>query len=135
MTSKIMEYIGWHSTEEKMSKCGAGDCDIVCGGNKGCGCISSSDDPLSCQCWCFGATPGGGLTMKPDETVDVNISGLPLFEVAKFLNSVHSERVLVPADMLNKRVHLKFKRKRFAHVLKRLGLITSGRRRKKARRR
>ena len=26
--------------------------------------------------------------MKPDETVDVNISGLPLFEVAKVLNSV-----------------------------------------------
>jgi hypothetical protein len=62
--------------------------------------------------------------------VDVSISGLPLIEAAKFLNSVHSERVLVPADILNKlnkRVHLKIKRKRFADVLKRLGL-TSGHR-------
>src|SRR5262249_26459788 len=40
-----------------------------------------------------------------------------------------------PVDIMNKRVHLKLKRNRFADVLKRLGLTTSGRRRKKASRR
>src|SRR5262245_40455487 len=48
--------------------------------------------------------------MKPDETVDVNISGLPLFEVAKFLNSVDHcvvqprRRVIIalgPADIMS----------------------------------
>jgi len=72
--------------------------------------------------------------IKPSETVDVQISGLPLIEVAKFLNSVHSERVLVPVDIMNKRVRLKLKRKRFAHVLKDLGLTTSRRQRRKTRR-
>jgi hypothetical protein len=41
---------------------------------------------------------------------------------------------LVPADILNKRVHLKLKRKPFAAVLKHLGLTTSGHRKKKTRR-
>ena len=113
-----------------MSKCGAGDCDVECG-NKGCGCISSSDDPLDCHCWCFGAGTGTGWTLAPDANVNVAISGLPLFEVARLLNSVHRERVLVPADIVNKRVHVKFKRKRFSVVLKHLGLTTSGHRKKK----
>jgi hypothetical protein len=68
---------------------------------------------------------------------DVSISGLPLLEAAKLLNSVHSGRVLVPADVLNKlnkRVHLKVKRKRFADVLKRLGLAASGQRKKNTKR-
>src|SRR5258708_11008840 len=95
---------------------------------------ASSDDPLACQCWCFGGRTSTGWTLEPTANVDVSISGLPLFEVAKFLNSVHSERVLVPADILNKRVHLKFKRKPFAAVLKHLGLTTSGHRKKKTRR-
>jgi hypothetical protein len=115
-----------------MSKCSAGDCDVVCGGTKGCGCIASSDDPLACDCWCFGDAPGSdkGLKFKPSELVDIQISGLPLLEVAKILNSVGSERVLVPVDTMNKRVHLKLKRKRFARVLKDLGLATSRRQRK-----
>jgi hypothetical protein len=78
-----------------------------------------------------------GVTLGLNALVDVSISGLPLLEVAKFLNTVHSERVLVPADILsklNKRVHLKVKRKRFADVLKRLDLSTSGQRKKKTKR-
>jgi hypothetical protein len=77
------------------------------------------------------------LTLGLHALVDVSISGLPLLEVTKFLNAVHSERVLVPADMLNKlnkRVHLKLKRKRFADVLKRLDLSTSGHAKKKTKR-
>jgi hypothetical protein len=74
------------------------------------------------------------LTLGLDALVDVAISGLPLHEAAKFLNSVHSEQVLVPADLLNKlnkRVSLKGKRKRFADVVKSLGLATGGPRKKR----
>jgi hypothetical protein len=77
------------------------------------------------------------LTLGAYALVDVSISGLPLGETAKFLNSVHSGRVLVPADMLNKlnrRVHLRVKRKRFADVLEGLGFSTKGHQKKKTRR-
>ena len=77
------------------------------------------------------------MTLGVNALVDVSISGLPLLEVTKFLNAVHTERVLVPADMLsklNKRVHLKVKRKRFADVLKRLDLSTTGHSKKKTKR-
>jgi hypothetical protein len=117
-----------------MAKCSAGGCDVECGAGKGCGCIALSDEPENCQCWCFGEGTSTDLTIKPTANVDVSISGLPLFEVAKFLNSVHSKRVLVPADIMDKRVHLKLRRKPLAHVLKRLDLTTGGRRRKKTRR-
>jgi hypothetical protein len=74
------------------------------------------------------------VTLGLNDWVDVSISGLPLLDTAKFLNSVHSGGVLVPADMLsklNKRVNLKVKRKRFADVLKRLGLTANGHQKKK----
>jgi hypothetical protein len=111
-----------------MSKCGAGDCSCECGGNKGCGCIASSDFPDQCECHCYGSAFGGGLTLGLNAFVDVSISGLPLHDAARFLNSVHSGRVLVPAAMLtklNKRVSLKVKRKRFGDVLGRLGFTAS----------
>src|SRR5262245_51311514 len=117
-----------------MVKCSAGGCDVECGAGKGCGCIAMSDEPDSCQCWCFGDGTKTDLTIKATANVDVSISGLPLFEVAKIFNSVHTKRVLVPADIMDKRVHLKLRRKPFGHVLKRLGLTTTGRPRKKPRR-
>ena len=116
-----------------MANCSAGECSCECSGGKGCGCIASSDSPEICECHCYGSRFGGGLTLALNARVDVSISGLPLHEAAKFLNSVHSEQVLVPADMLNKlnkRVHLKAKRKRLADVLKSLGLTTSGQKKK-----
>jgi hypothetical protein len=119
-----------------MSNCGAGECSCECGGSKGCGCIASSNNPEICECHCYGASIGVGATLglKASALVDVSISGLPLSEVAKFLNAVHSERVLIPADLLkkmNKRVHLKAKRMRFADVLKRLDLASGGRKLKR----
>lgn len=99
---------------------------------------SHSDFPDDCQCHCYGAVIGGGLTLGLNAFVDVSISGLPLLEAAKFFNSVHSGRVLVPADMLNKlnkRVHLKVKRKRLSAVLGRLGLVRGGIERKGRKRR
>jgi hypothetical protein len=116
-----------------MASCSAGECDCECPG-KGCACIALSDSPVECDCHCYGSGLGGGLTLELNALVDVSISGLPLKEAARFLNSVHSEQILVPADLLNnlnKRVHLKVKRKRFTDVLKSLGLATNIQRKKK----
>jgi hypothetical protein len=120
-----------------MSRCSAGNCDCECSGNKGCGCWCPSDDPDACECHCYGASYGGGQSLPVNALVDVSISGLPLFAAAKFINSFHSEQVLVPTDLLgklNKRVYLKVRRKRLSDVVKRLGLVTSGRRKKKTKR-
>jgi hypothetical protein len=117
-----------------MSRCGAGECDCECGGNKGCGCWASSDDPGLCDCHCYGTAFGGGQSLPVNALVDVSISGLPLLDAAKFLNSFHSEQVLVPTDLLNKlskRVHLKVKRTRLSDIVKRLGLVTSGHRKER----
>jgi hypothetical protein len=96
-----------------------------------------SDFPERCSCYCFDeAGIGVGLTVGLEAFVDVSITGLPLNEAVRVLDSVHSRRVLVPADMLkklNKRVNLKLKRQRFGDVLKRLGL-TSGQLKKKTKR-
>ena len=78
------------------------------------------------------------MTLGLQAMVDVSISGLSLHEAAKFLASVHSEQVLVPVEILNKLnkpVHLKAKRKRFADVVKTLGLATGGVPKKKPKRR
>ena len=112
-----------------MANCSAGNCSCECGGGKGCGCIASSDFPDDCQCHCYGAAIGGGLTLGLNAFVDVSISGLPLLEAAKFFNSVHLGRADV-LNKLNKRVHLKVKRKRLSAVLGRLGLVTGGNRKK-----
>ena len=67
-----------------MANCSAGNCSCECGGGKGCGCIASSDFPDDCQCHCYGAAIGGGLTLGLNAFVDVSASGLPLLEAAKF---------------------------------------------------
>jgi hypothetical protein len=116
-----------------MASCGAGECSCECGPGKGCGCIALSDSPKECECHCYGDGLAGGLALAPDALVNVAISGLPLREAARFLNSVHSEQILVPVDLLlglSRRVHLKVEKKRFADVIESLGLTTNGKRKK-----
>jgi hypothetical protein len=119
-----------------MSRCSAGYCDCECAG-RGCFCWALSDDPYSCDCRCAGGSVGGWPVLPVNALVDVSISALPLLEVAKFVNSLHSEQVLVPTDLLkklHKRVYLKVKRKRLSDIVQRLGLFTSGHRKRKTKR-
>jgi len=119
-----------------MSRCSAGYCECDCPG-RGCGCWSLSDDPISCDCHCYGSPFGGGPALPGNALVDISISGLPLLDAAKFMNSLHSEQVLVPTDLLkklNKRVYLKVKRKHLSDIVKRLGFVTSGHRKIKIKR-
>ena len=73
-----------------MANCSAGNCSCECGGGKGCGCIASSDFPDDCQCHCYGAAIGGGLTLGLNAFVDVSISGLP------FLKRQNSLTLFIP---------------------------------------
>jgi len=118
-----------------MSRCGAGTCECECL-NRGCGCWALSDDSDSCDCHCYGTAFGGGPIAPINALFDISISGLPLLDAAKFINSFHPEQVLVPTDLLSKlkkRIYLKVKRKRLSEVVKRLGLVTSAHRKKKTR--
>jgi hypothetical protein len=110
-----------------MARCSAGDCDVECGGGKGCGCIAESGNPLNCTCYCFGETPTKDLTIKPSTIVDVSISDLPLFEVANFFNQVHTGTIIAPVDKLREQVSLNIQGKSFVDVLSQLGLTTSDR--------
>ena len=108
-----------------MSKCGAGNCDIECGGGRGCGCIAESDDPDICHCYCFGKEVNpGGLTFEATTLVDVSINDLPLAEVAVFLTAFQRGRLLAPAGRMNERISLDMERKPFGSVFKEVGLLT-----------
>lgn len=110
-----------------MARCRAGDCEVECGGNKGCGCIAESDDPFNCACFCFGESPSKNLNIGLSTIVDVSIGDLPLYEVAEFFNRVHRATVIAPAGNLRETVSLDVRRQSFAAVLNQLGLTTKER--------
>src|SRR5688572_8449827 len=107
-----------------MSKCRAGDCEIECGGGRGCGCIGESDSPQNCSCFCAGGDITTSLTFTEATLVDVSTDGLPLFEVATFFNALLRETIVVPVDRMREPVSLSVSRKSFGDVLKELGLTT-----------
>ena len=106
-----------------MAKCGAGDCEVECGG-RGCGCIAESDNPEVCACFCFGGEgpTGGGLNFEPTTRVDVSLLELQLIEAATFLDAVCTTRLLVPADRASERVALDVRRTPLGDVLRDLHL-------------
>jgi hypothetical protein len=108
-----------------MSRCRAGECEVECGGSKGCGCIAESDNPFNCACFCFGESSSiKDLRLEPSTTVDVSINDLPLYEVAEFLSRVHTARVVAPAGRLSEQVSLNVQRKSLDDVMDQLGLTT-----------
>lgn len=109
-----------------MSKCSAGECDVECGGNKGCGCIALSDDPWACSCYCFGngSGPSLGVKLDPSTLVDVSINDLPYFEAATFLARVYKERILVPAERASDNVSIQSKAEPMRNVVRQVGLTT-----------
>src|SRR5918994_1069496 len=108
-----------------MSKCGAGGCEVECGGGRGCGCIAESDKPDIFNCYFFGKEVNPrGFAFQATTLVDVSISDLPLSEAAGFLSAFQRERILVPADTMNERISLDLKKRAFGDVLHELGLTT-----------
>lgn len=108
-----------------MASCKAGDCEVECGGGKGCGCIAESDNPIACSCFCSGGSPTKDLKLEQATPVDVSIVELPFFEAARFLDQVHTESIVVPVSRMSEHVSLDLKSRPFADVLNQLGLTTS----------
>lgn len=111
-----------------MAKCSAGDCDVECGGGKGCGCIAESDNPEICSCICTGGDNRiTDFKLAATTLVDVSMDELPLFDAAQFLGALAAERVVIPAGRKNHPLSLAWKRKPFGEVLTQLGLGTEER--------
>jgi len=64
-----------------MAKCGAGECSCEC--KNGCGCIASSDDPLNCDCRCFGGlrAPNFGV-FEGVRSIELILRNAPVSQVA-----------------------------------------------------
>lgn len=107
-----------------MAKCQAGDCEVECGGGKGCGCIAESDNPANCTCICTGGDCRGGFKLETAMLVDVSTSELPLFEAAQLFNALCRERIIVPIDRMSEQASLNIKRKPLGDVLTQLDLTT-----------
>ncbi len=108
-----------------MAKCQAGDCEVECGGGKGCGCISESDNPANCTCICSGGDSRGNFNLEASTLVDVSMSELPLFEAAGFLDALCRESIVVPIDRMSEPVSINLKSTPFGDALERLGITTS----------
>ncbi len=108
-----------------MAKCGAGECDVVC--ENGCGCISSSDEPESCECRCFGGTtsPKFGVLSGVNQLTKINVTfrGARASEVAVALSQSLRVSLAIPTPLLNKRLNVRWKKMPIRTVIKRLGLV------------
>jgi hypothetical protein len=109
-----------------MAKCGAGECDCEC--TNGCGCIAMSDEPDSCDCWCFRGSSVGNIGVLsgvagPTTKVDVNIRGVRASQVAVALSRSLRVRLAIPTSILDKRINVRLKNTPIRTVIKRLGLV------------
>ena len=113
-----------------MAKCGAGECEVEC--KNGCGCIASSDEPESCQCWCFGGLGPPKVavlegSLGPPRKVNLNIRGARGSEVAIALSKALRVHLAVPTSLLDKRLSVRLKNTPIRAVIKHLGFIETRR--------
>jgi hypothetical protein len=109
-----------------MAKCSAGGCEASC--RNGCGCIAMSDEPETCECWCFGGTTPPKVAFLPGATgpttkVDVTIRGVRASQVAVALSRGLRVRLAIPTSLLDKRLSVRCKNTPIRSVIKRLGLV------------
>lgn len=112
------------------STCRAGDCTVDCSG--GCICVADADIPHDCYCDCTDPPmkPAGKkitqkkkLKIKSGAKYNVCARNVPITKVAQFLDKSLPNRILVPANKLNKKVTLSLKRKTFKQIVISSGLI------------
>ena len=108
-----------------MANCGAGRCHIECEEGQGCACVYVYEED-SCTCECF-ENPGEGLNglgLAFTNTLDVEVKGLPLSQVAALFDRFLADEVLLPVARSNEPVHLALKGVTVGAALKLLGLPT-----------
>lgn len=119
----------------KPSECEAGACSVECGSGGGCGCISWGDTHEECNCFCF---PKGVAMVNEREIpfkrfkpkikatsqtkLNVCVKNLPITALAEILNKYFPNRILVPANKLDKKVKYTVKNRPLSKLLTELGL-------------
>jgi hypothetical protein len=103
------------------------------------GCWASSDEPDDCGCKCYGSASiivkGGGKIafktwkpkIKPTPQTRINICthSLPITGLAELLDKFLPNKILVPANRLNKKVTLNLKNNTLRQIISASGLVLS----------
>lgn len=116
------------------STCEAGACSVECGSGGGCGCISWGDTHEECQCFCY---PKFAMVnerripfkrFKPKIKVtsqtklDICVNNLTLAGLAEILDKYFPNRILVPANKLDKKVKFTVKNSPLRKLITESGL-------------
>lgn len=83
-----------------------------------------SADPMVCNCYCFGEGSRADVVFDPGTPVDISINDLPVFEAATFLDSVYTERILVPVGRAKDAVTIQVKGEPLRDIVRQVGLTT-----------
>jgi len=112
-----------------MAKCGAGECACEC--TNGCGCIASSDDPTDCVCRCFGGlrAPNFGV-LEGVTSIELMLRHAPASQVAVSLSRALGIELAIPTSQLDKRITVRLKKTPVRKVIKHLGFVEVGKRRR-----
>jgi len=117
--------------------CRAGACSAEC--RRGCGCWSTGDTHEDCGCKCYGRssiTVKGGVKIAfktwkpknkptPETRYDFCINSLPITGLAELLDKFLPNKILVPANRLNKKVTLSLKNNTLRQIIRASGLVLS----------
>jgi hypothetical protein len=114
--------------------CEAGNCSAECA--DGCGCIASSKDPDDCRCYCYRSAfiiekGGKKIPFKkfkprieaPSQTrYNICTHDLPIIGLARFLDKLFPNKILVPANRLTEKVTLSLKNNTLQQIIDASGL-------------
>jgi hypothetical protein len=120
-------------------KCQAGACGADCAGGRGCGCWATGDTHEDCGCKCYGRssiTVKGGVKIAfktwnpkikptPETKYDFCTNSLPITGLAELLDKFLPNKILVPANKLNKKVTLSLKNNTLRQIISASGLVLS----------
>lgn len=114
-----------------MSSCSADNCSISCEG--GCGCVSESQHPENCSCFCSGSTGGGGGLarmsgngklgpLQLDSVIELCTQDLPLKDLAQIFEQITPYRLRVPVAREAANVTVRISNVTVGKVLEDMGL-------------
>ncbi|MDR6224944.1 hypothetical protein [Desmospora profundinema] len=104
-------------------ECQAGNCSIHCPG--GCGCISESENPDRCNCFC--SDPifrwNGDLdTVELETVVNLYTKDFPLKELALVFERITPYHISIPAKRLDTYVTVRISNTALGEILEEIGL-------------
>ena len=115
-----------------MARCDCGNCTVKCPG--ACYCISDANDPSIFKCDCIPPVfekenkKGGknkskrSLKVTPQARFNICAHNAPIITLARTLDKSLPNRILVPANLLTKKVNLSLKNKTFKQIIISSGL-------------